>query len=80
MAYNCQCISCGYTLTSTEHCSEIKCPRCGGSMRRSGRPGPGQPLLANTEPQPSKSSIWPWLLAGLGGVVLTIAIAKQRKK
>jgi len=40
--YNCECIECGYRLKSTKHCRDIKCPKCGGQMRRAERPGPGQ--------------------------------------
>jgi len=40
--YNCECISCGHTLSSDEHCANIKCPECGGEMRRLERPGPGK--------------------------------------
>jgi len=39
---NCQCIKCGYKLVSEKHCNTIKCPKCGGSMRRAERPGPGR--------------------------------------
>lgn len=40
--YKCECIKCGYKLTSEKHCSDIKCPKCGGEMRRAERPGPGK--------------------------------------
>jgi len=40
--YNCECIKCGYRLSSEKHCKELKCPKCGGQMRRVERPGPGQ--------------------------------------
>ncbi len=40
--YTCECIKCGYTMESEEHCADIKCPECGGQMRRAERPGPGQ--------------------------------------
>lgn len=40
--YNCECIECGTMLESEEHCRDIKCPKCGGEMRRVERPGPGQ--------------------------------------
>jgi len=40
--FNCECIKCGYKMTSEKHCSELKCPECGGQMRRSERPGPGK--------------------------------------
>ena len=41
--FECECIECGYEMTSNQHCSELKCPECGGQMRRVNRPGPGQP-------------------------------------
>ena len=44
MAFNCECIKCGYKVTSEEHCAEIKCSKCGGQMRREDRPGPGENL------------------------------------
>ena len=40
--YDCECIDCGYKMTSDKHCKEIKCPECGGTMRRVERPGPGE--------------------------------------
>ena len=39
--YNCECIKCGHMMESEKHCKEIKCPECGGEMRRKERPGPG---------------------------------------
>ena len=42
--FNCECISCGYKMTSDKHCSELTCPKCGGEMRRAERPGPGKEL------------------------------------
>jgi len=40
--YNCECIKCSHKLTSDKHCKDLKCPKCGGQMRRVERPGPGQ--------------------------------------
>ena len=40
--YECECIECGHTLKTDEHCKDLKCPKCGGQMRRKERPGPGQ--------------------------------------
>ena len=40
--YDCECIKCGEKVTSDKHCKEIKCPKCGGTMRRIERPGPGE--------------------------------------
>jgi len=40
--YNCSCIDCGHEMTSEAHCNTLKCPKCGGQMRREERPGPGQ--------------------------------------
>lgn len=44
-SYTCECIECGHVMTSTEHCRDLKCPKCGGQMRRAERPGPGQSSL-----------------------------------
>lgn len=40
--FKCECIKCGYKMTSDKHCNEIKCPKCSGEMRRVERPGPGR--------------------------------------
>lgn len=40
--YACECIECGHKMESEKHCKDIKCPKCGGTMRREDRPGPGQ--------------------------------------
>ena len=41
-AYQCECLDCGYRMESEKHCRDVKCPECGGTMRRVERPGPGQ--------------------------------------
>jgi len=41
-SFDCECIKCGYEMTSEKHCADLKCPKCGGRMRRKERPGPGQ--------------------------------------
>lgn len=40
--YKCSCIDCGWETESEKHCKDIKCEKCGGTLRRSERPGPGQ--------------------------------------
>ena len=40
--YNCECLNCNYKMMSEAHCRDIKCPKCGGQMRRAERPGPGR--------------------------------------
>lgn len=40
--YTCQCLTCGKIVKSEKHCNEIKCPQCGGPMRRRDRPGIGR--------------------------------------
>jgi ATP-dependent Clp endopeptidase proteolytic subunit ClpP len=40
--FQCECIDCGYEMESEKHCRDLKCPKCGGAMRRKDRPGPGQ--------------------------------------
>lgn len=47
--YNCECIKCGYKITSDKHCDELKCPECGGQMRRVERPGPGKPHIEKSK-------------------------------
>jgi len=42
--YNCECLDCGKQVSSEQHCKDIKCPVCGGDMRRVSRPGKGQPI------------------------------------
>ena len=54
--YDCECIECGEKLTSDKHCKEIKCPKCGGTMRRIERPGPGEKELV-TKPEETDESI-----------------------
>ena len=49
--YNCECVDCGYVMESEEHCRDIKCPKCGGTMRRLERPGPGQSSEGEERPQ-----------------------------
>ena len=45
--YNCSCIDCGHEMKSEAHCNTLKCPKCGGQMRRAERPGPGQQTQKN---------------------------------
>jgi len=52
--YDCECIDCDYKMTSDKHCKEIKCPECGGTMRRAERPGPGEDSKTEGEPLPKK--------------------------
>jgi len=42
--FHCECIECGYKVTSEEHCAKMRCPKCSGQMRREERPGPGEDL------------------------------------
>jgi len=42
-SFNCSCIDCGHKITSDKHCINLKCPKCGGQMRRVERPGNGKP-------------------------------------
>lgn len=43
--FNCECIDCGYKVTTEKHCNTFKCAKCGGTMRRAERPGPGQAMV-----------------------------------
>ncbi|MFW6130949.1 MAG: hypothetical protein ACOC56_07175, partial [Atribacterota bacterium] len=47
--FSCECINCGYSIETEQHCSEIKCEKCNGQMRRKDRPGPGQGKLINKD-------------------------------
>jgi len=38
----CECLECGHTIETEEHCIDLECPKCGGQMRRRERPGYGQ--------------------------------------
>jgi len=40
-SYECECLDCGDTVESNEHCKDIECPSCGGEMRRVDRQGDG---------------------------------------
>ena len=40
--YKCSCIDCGWETETDKHCKDIKCEKCGGTMRRADRPGPGE--------------------------------------
>jgi len=42
--YSCECLDCRYKVTSDKHCVDIKCPKCGGKMRRVERPGQGREM------------------------------------
>jgi HK97 family phage prohead protease len=38
----CECVDCNHTIETEKHCDKLKCPECGGQMRRKERPGPGK--------------------------------------
>jgi phage head maturation protease/predicted RNA-binding Zn-ribbon protein involved in translation (DUF1610 family) len=42
--FECECLDCGHKITTERHCADIKCPKCGGEMRRVERPGPGKEI------------------------------------
>jgi len=39
--FNCECLKCHKKIKTSKHCNTIKCPKCGGKMRRVERPGKG---------------------------------------
>lgn len=43
--YECECLECGHTMESSEHCADIECPECGGDMRRADRAGVGRAIV-----------------------------------
>jgi len=48
--YKCECLTCEYIMDSDKHCEEIKCPECGGDMRRLDRPGIGKEKSGSAVP------------------------------
>lgn len=58
LKYDCECIKCGHKLSSNNHCKDLKCPECGGQMRRAERPGPGQEAfeIEDSKPYPNEHS------------------------
>ena len=48
-SYDCECLECGKVISSEEHCKDIKCPACGGEMRRKSRPGSGDRTASEEE-------------------------------
>jgi len=54
MKVTCECIECGHKEETEGHCTDKKCPKCGGTMRREDRPGPGQKQNALTPDQIDK--------------------------
>ena len=40
--YECECLKCGHKFKSKTHCTDTKCPECGGETRRAERPGAGK--------------------------------------
>jgi len=47
--YTCECLDCGNTIGSDKHCKDIKCPKCGGEMRKKERPGQGKEYTIEKE-------------------------------
>jgi len=47
--FKCECLDCGHQEESEEHCRDIRCPECGGEMRRVERAGPGRRAEAAVE-------------------------------
>jgi len=48
-AWLCECLDCHKTIETDKHCFSIKCPVCGGQMRRKARPGLGDEDKAKFE-------------------------------
>lgn len=45
----CECVECGHTIKTKDHCKDLKCSECGGQMRNKKRPGPGQKTIKTTK-------------------------------
>lgn len=54
-SFKCSCVDCGHKMTSEKHCVNLKCPKCGGKMKRAERPGNGKPEEKKKE-KPNKAS------------------------
>jgi predicted RNA-binding Zn-ribbon protein involved in translation (DUF1610 family) len=56
-SFDCECLKCGKIISSEKHCKDIKCPECGGDMRRKDRPGLGQPTEKSEVKEGGKENI-----------------------
>lgn len=54
--FNCECPECGHKLQTDKHCRDIKCPKCGVTMRREERPGPGKDIESSDNFEEQESS------------------------
>jgi cation transport regulator ChaB len=54
VSFECECIKCGHKESSDKHCKDLKCSKCGGTMRRIERPGTGQPINSELITAPYK--------------------------
>jgi len=55
--YKCSCIDCGWKTESDDHCKNLKCEKCGGTMRNADRPGPGEAVEDDKEVDESKNLV-----------------------
>jgi len=55
--YQCECLECGHTMSSSEHCKDIKCPECGGEARRAERPGKGEAEPDEMKPEVTENYV-----------------------
>jgi len=78
--YDCECIKCGEKLTSEKHCKEIKCPKCGGTMRRVERPGPGEDskMIENVITKPEETEKYIRIPVNDCKITATIDIDKKQ--
>lgn len=74
--YNCECLGCGYKMTAEEHCYDLRCPLCGGAMRRLERPGPGR-ISAGGEAV--GFALCAGLMTALLANIITVAVERREK-
>ncbi|MBA7546663.1 hypothetical protein ES705_39055 [subsurface metagenome] len=83
--FNCECIKCKHKMESDKHCNEIKCPKCGGEMRRAERPGPGKEIKekfsigSDDETVRIAQENWNFMLAELKELKQIIADLKETR-
>lgn len=79
--FTCECLKCSHTLKTTKHCIDLKCPECGGQMRRKERPGPGQEKFQLTSPsEPAKKPAGTYVCPECGDAQITFHTPQDEYK
>jgi hypothetical protein len=78
MIYNCECLDCGYQMETEEHCYDLRCPLCGGPMRRLERPGPGR-ISQGESGAAVGFAFFAGLMTALLANIITVAVQKKEE-